>query len=302
MTSAGAYTQAKNGGMTVYKYPDLGYYDIRFNDRTGHPFNDENVRKAFAYALDKDSVIKTATDSTGVPMWGDMPPVSWAYDDTSTIKYKQDVAKANSLMDAAGWVKGADGIRSKAGKKFSYDLCVRAGKPMRQKSVEIVAEQVRAIGMDLKVKAIDFKVYYKAKAKGGCGIQTGEFDIGFAGWGLNLDPDDYTTLSPKQVSPEVDKQGQNWTGYSSTELGDLIDQERATVKATDADTKAARRVIFNKIQKHLGDHLVTYFMYADSRVQGFSPKVGGIVSGAGGDLNYDDQGRNPSVFADWYLQ
>jgi peptide/nickel transport system substrate-binding protein len=308
--TAGVAQAKAASGVTVYQYPDLGYYDVRMNTRAGHPFADENVRKAFSYALDKTSIVNTATDGLGHTLWGDIPPASWAFDESNVVKYTQDVAKANSLLDAAGWVKGADGIRVKNGKRFSYDFCVRSGKPQRKKANEIIADQVRAIGMELKVKEIDFKVYYKGLKNGGCGIQTGEYDIAFAGWGLALDPDDYTVLSPKEVAPEVNKGGQNWTGYglnpadkaTADQLASLIDQERTTVKATDADTKAARKAIFNQIQAILGGHVVTYFMWADGKGMGFSKKVGGVVSGPNGDMNYADQGRNPSVFADWYLQ
>jgi ABC-type transport system substrate-binding protein len=109
-------------------------------------------------------------------------------------------------------------------------------------------------------------------------------------------------MSPEQISPEVSKTGNNWIGYKSDELTQLINQERTTVKATDAETKAARKEIFKKIQKHYSDHMVTYFMWADSDAQGFSTNIGGVKPGPNGDMNYADQARNTEIFREWFLK
>jgi peptide/nickel transport system substrate-binding protein len=304
LTSAALDKAKQEASLKVYTYPDLGYYDVRMNHRPGHPFEDKKVRQAFAYALDKDSIVQAATQGHGTTLWGDIPPASWAYDPNGVVKYKQNVDTAKSLLKDAGWTPGAGGILQKNGKPFSYNFCVRAGKPQRVKAVEIMSEQLKAVGMDLKVTPIDFKVYYKGKAKGGCGIQTGEFDLAFAGFGLDLDPDDWQEFHSSQLTPDVIKTGNNWTGYKNPALDALIDQERVTVKATDAETKKARKEIFNKIEKILGDDVVTYFMWSDNHGMGFNKVVGGVVGGGDGaqDLNYYDQDRSNSYWAKLYLK
>jgi peptide/nickel transport system substrate-binding protein len=296
----GAVTKAKAAPNTiVHQYADLGYIDVRLNHRAGHPFSQKEVRQAFAYALDKESIVKAATDGKAVALWGDIVPASWAYDDTAVVKYVQNVQKAKDLMKAAGYTIGADGIATKGGTKFSYNICFRAGKIQRQKAAEIISEQVKAIGMDLKPKGIDFKVFYKGKAKGGCGIQTGEFDLGIAGFGLALDPDEYTVIHSSQLQPEH-KSGQNWSGYSNPELDKLVEQERSTIKATDAETKTARKAIFAKILKILGDDLQTYYLWADRAAMGWTGDVGGVTAGGGDNTLYYDQARNTSIFGDWW--
>jgi peptide/nickel transport system substrate-binding protein len=303
ITSAARSSLRNSSAVKLYEYPDLGYYDVRMNLRAGHPFADKNVRLAFAYALDKDSIVKAATDSSATTLWGDIPPASWAYDDTAVVKFAQDVNKAKGLMTTAGYTIGSDGVATKGGKKFVYDFCYRADKPQRQKAVEIMADQLKAIGMSLKPKPIDFKVYYKAKAKGGCGLQTGEFDLGFAGWGLSLDPDDYQIFSKAFIRPENNPSGENYTGFSSPELDALLNQERTALKSTDAATKAARKAIFNQIQKILGGDVITYFMWSDNSAMGFNSNVAGVVAGGkGNDMNYVDQGRNTQIFAQWWLK
>jgi peptide/nickel transport system substrate-binding protein len=288
-------------GVQSYEYPDLAYYDVRFNDRAkwvngskATLFGDVNVRRAFAYALDKNSIVKAATDGHGTPLWGDIVPASAYYDDSAVVKYVQDIPKAQALMAAAGWVKGADGILAKNGQKFSAKFYVRADKPQRIKAVQIMAEQLRTnLGMDLQPAPTDFKVFYAP-------IQAGNFDLAFAGFGLSLDPDDYTVYHSSQIRPEASGSGSNWSAYSNPDLDAAISAERSDVKATAADTFAARKADFAKIEHILGDNVVDYFMWADNVGMAFNG-VNGVVTGNGGSLNYADQDRNVQVFAQWSL-
>jgi peptide/nickel transport system substrate-binding protein len=290
---SGAVTKAKAAtGVQVHDYADLGYIDMRLNTRKGHLFDDVKTRQAMAYALDKPSIVQAATEGRGQVLWGDIVPASWAYDAASVVTYTQDLAKAKSLLAEAGWTVGADGVATRAGKKFVGKIRVRAGKPQRIKAAQIISDQLKQIGMQLTPDPTDFKVFYKP-------IQAGDFDVAIAGFGLTVDPDDYTTFHSSQLQPEH-KSGNNWTGYSNPQLDSLIDQERATIKATDAETKAARKTIFNQMEKIISGDIVTYMLWADKSAMGWSSNVGGVVAGGGDNVIYVDDARNTEVEAQWY--
>ena len=301
ITGAAIDTVKAAPGVQSYTYPDLGYYDVRFNDRAqwvnkskATLFGDVNVRRAFAYALDKNAVVKAATDGHGTPMWGDIVPASAYYDDTAVVKYAQDINKAKGLMDAAGWTVGPDGIRVKNGVKFSGKFFVRADKPQRIKAVQIMSEELRKnLGMDLRPTPTDFKVFYAP-------IQAGNFDLAFAGFGLSLDPDDYTVYSSSQIRPENSASGSNWSGFVNAELDAAIQAERTDLKASAADTFTARKADFAKVEHILGDNVVSYFMWADNVGMAFNG-VNGVVTGNNDSLNYADQDRNVQIFAQWSL-
>src|SRR6266480_7486343 len=276
---AGGISKAKAASnVVVHTYEDLGYIDFRMNTRKGHIFDNVLTRQALASVLDKASIVQAATQGAGAPLWGDIVPASWAYDANSVVKYPVDVNKAKSLMQQAGWTIGSDGVATrtladgcsacspviKAGgqQKFVGKIRVRAGKPDRLKAAEIIADQVKQIGMQLTPDPTDFKVFYKP-------IQQGNFDVFIAGFSLTLDPDDYSTASSTQLQPEH-HEGQNWTGYSNPQLDSLISQERATVKSTDAATKAARKAIFNQVEKIISGDLQTYMLWADVSSMGWS--------------------------------
>jgi len=296
-----AVADAGPGGVTKvlaassvfsHSYADISYIDVRLNDRPAHLFGDVLVRRAFATALDKDSIVQAAKGNTGATLWGNIVPASWGYDASALVKYTQDVTKAKALMTQAGWTIGSDGIAVKNGKKFVAKLRVRAGKADRLKAAQIIADQVKAIGMSITPDPIDFKVFYKP-------IMTGDYDLAIAGFGLTLDPDQFTVLHSSQLQPEH-KQGQNWSGYNNPELDRLIDLERGTVKDTDAATKAARKPIFNQINQLLGNDVVTYYLWAEKATFSWSTNVGGVVAGNGDNTIYVDQARNTQVFAQWY--
>src|SRR5256886_7816651 len=213
-SGAGGISKAKkSSNVQVHTYQDLGYIDFRMNTRKGHIFDNVLTRQALASVLDKPSIVQAATQGAGAPLWGDIVPASWAYDANSVVKYPLDVNKAKQLMQQAGWSIGSDGVATRLNpsgsgtQRFVGKIRVRAGKPDRLKAAEIIADQVKQIGMQLTPDPTDFKVFYKP-------IQQGQFDVFIAGFQLNLDPDDYTTAHSSQLQPEH-HEGQNWTGYSN---------------------------------------------------------------------------------------
>ena len=296
---SGGVSKAKAAtGVQVHDYADLGYIDMRLNTRKGHLFDNVLTRQAMASALDKPSIVQAATEGRGFALYGDIVPASWAYDDSSIVKYPLDLAKAKSLMTQAGWTIGADGVATRpnpkggAAQKFIGKIRVRAGKPQRIKAAQIISDQLKQIGMQLTPDPTDFKVFYKP-------ITQGDYDVAIAGFGLTLDPDDYTIFHSSQLTPEHTS-GNNWTGYKNPQLDTLIEQERATIKSTDAATKAARKAIFNQMEKIISGDVVTYMLWADKSAMGWSSNVGGVVAGGGDNVIYTDQARNPEVYATWF--
>jgi peptide/nickel transport system substrate-binding protein len=285
-------------GATVRKYPDLSFYDVRFNDRPDRLFGDPRVRQAFAHAVDKEAVVKQATNGNGVPLWGDIAPQSWAYDPRAAARYKVDRPAAHQLMQQAGWLPGADGIATRAGKRFSTRFYVRSDAPSRVTAVGLIAAQARSIGMELVPTPV---AYYNPADQTSFfdPLKKGDYDIAFTGFASNLDPDQFRVLHSSQLRPEHNPAGFNWTGYSNPVLDRLIEAERRTVLPSEAATRVARRKIFAQIEKLLNEEVVTYFMWADDNGQAFSPNVGGI---GGQSLLHVDYGRNVQAFAGWYLQ
>src|SRR5258708_29315603 len=99
LTSSAIDKLKGSSGVQVFEYPDLSYYDVRFNDRPDHLFGDKLVRQAFAYAIDKEAITRRVTRGHGVALWGVVPPEAWAYDAGATVKYKPALARAHHPME-----------------------------------------------------------------------------------------------------------------------------------------------------------------------------------------------------------
>jgi peptide/nickel transport system substrate-binding protein len=300
--SASALEKLKGSpGVQVVEYPDLSFYDVRFNDRPSHLFGDKLVRQAFAYAIDKEAITRKVTDGRGTALWGGIAPETWAFDPTAVVRYKPDLTRAKRLMQEAGWAVGADGIAAKGGTRFSTKFYVRNDAPARVMAVGIIAAQARAIGMDLQPTPVP---YYNPADKSSFfdPLKKGEYDIAFTGFASGADPDQYRIFDSSQLRPEKNPTGVNWTGYTNPVLDALIGQGRMTLTGTDSETRAARRKVFSKIEQLLGKEVVTYFMWADDNGQAFSSDVGGVKTGIRGSLINIDYGRNVQVFARWSLR
>jgi len=140
--------------------------DERSEPTTKHPFfSDLNVRKAFAMAVDRKSMAEQLYGVAGKPTCNIVSApedvVSKNTDSMDVCKY--DIAAANKLLDDAGWAKGSDGIREKAGQKMSviYQTTVN---PLRQKEQDIVKKGWEQLGVQVELKSVDAGVFFSSDA------------------------------------------------------------------------------------------------------------------------------------------
>ena len=186
----------RNGGCTRSKaVADRG---------AGCPMADPAMREAVAYAIDKDEIntrllggyVQVANTNTSPSAWfyADQPPATF------------DPARANSVLDAAGWVIGADGIRAKDGVTAKIELCTTTGK-VREDTLVLIAAWLRAVGIDSVITAVDpgdiFADYTEATLDTPCALSTSNFDIAEHAFTPSIDPlDSYFTYSSTQFHPD----------------------------------------------------------------------------------------------------
>ena len=128
--------------------------------KTTHPtLSDPAVRQALALLVDKDSVEKHIYGRTGVatPNFFNNPERFRS----KNTKYEFNVDKANEVLEAAGWKKGADGIREKDGKKLKFVYQTSINQP-RQKNQAIVKQACQKAGIDIEVKAVVASVFFSS--------------------------------------------------------------------------------------------------------------------------------------------
>jgi len=128
-----------------------------FNEREGRPFSDPLVREALSTAINRDEVGPVIAGATGLPSSGLVmkTPLLCVQDPPGWTLPATDLDRAGELLDQAGWVLGADGIRQKNGQpltvKFIYDAPTASHAP----AAELVKETWDKLGVVTELSAND---------------------------------------------------------------------------------------------------------------------------------------------------
>jgi peptide/nickel transport system substrate-binding protein len=197
-------------GVHVLLVPMNANDAIMFN--TSRPIvADARVRRAIGLAIDKQRLVRDVTYGTTVAATEDLPSFMWAFDPHAGTA-KRDLPAANALLDAAGWQRGADGIRVKAGKRFTLGLAYRSDSITDRQRTVIIAQMLREAGIDVELKGYTTAMMY---AGAGVGILAdGKYDAGLQTWYAGMDPDDSSQLLCAEVAPK----GYNWARYCNREM------------------------------------------------------------------------------------
>jgi peptide/nickel transport system substrate-binding protein len=130
----------------------------RSHPSTRHPFLLEPaVRQALAHLVDRDAIQKVIYGRSGVPTSNFLNNPA-AFNSTRTGP-SFDLARANALLDAGGWVRGADGVRAKAGQRLKMLFQTSASSP-RQKTQAIIKHSAQQAGIDMELKAVAPAVFF----------------------------------------------------------------------------------------------------------------------------------------------
>jgi peptide/nickel transport system substrate-binding protein len=235
------------------------------------PFNDLALRKAISYALDRDQMSKVAEDGyeqvahpTGLILPANKSFLSSDYQNAS---FALDVAKATQTLDSAGYKKGSDGIYvDKSGKKLSFNLNVVTGWTDWVTICQIMASNLKAIGIDAKVNPIAYNDYYSA-------LQLGSFDMAIS-W-TNPGPTPYflynSLLNSKNTAAVGQKAASNFERWSDPTTDKYLQQF-----ASSTDTATQQEAIAG-IEKIVAQQLpsiplvdgATWYEYSSARFTGW---------------------------------
>ncbi len=185
----------------------------------------------------------------GAVATGPYPKESWAYD-PSVEPAAYDPPAAKALLAEAGWEdRDGDGWLDKDGQPFRFTLLTNQGNEVRRQVCELVQEQLKTIGIDVKIRVIEWATFAHEF------IDKRRFDAVLLGWSLSRDPDLYDLFHSSKT-----KEGEyNFVGYNNAEVDALLIQGRQTFD------QAARQQIYHQIHRHLAeDQPYTFLFVADA--------------------------------------
>ncbi|MCJ7709493.1 MAG: ABC transporter substrate-binding protein, partial [Chloroflexi bacterium] len=193
----------------------------------GCPMADPAMREAVAYAIDKNEINTRLLGGNARIADTSISPSAWFHAAQAAPTF--DPARANSILDAAGWARGVDGVRAKGGLTARIELCTTTGET-RKDTLELIAAWLRAVGIDSVISDVDPKDiladYSEATLDTPCALSTGNFD-----------------LAEHAITPSIDPLG-NYSVYSSTQFhpGGAND-----ARVNDADIDKALEAVRNSV-------------------------------------------------------
>ena len=160
---------------------------------------DINVREAFQYAIDKKAIVDgilNGSETIADTLMAKTVP----YCDVDLPVRSHDVAKANELMEKAGWSMGKDGYRYKDGKKCVVTIYYNSNNAQERTISEYMQNDLKKIGVELKIVGEEKQAFLDRQ-------RTGEFDLQYSlSWGTPYDPQSY--LSSWRIPAHGDYQAQ----------------------------------------------------------------------------------------------
>lgn len=245
----------------------MTYLGFQLDPAKSGLFAEKRVRQALAQALDRPALLREARAGIGRPGAGAIPPPFPAANEGLVARQGFDPARAEGLLDAAGWAKGGDGIRAREGKKLSFELLTSRGGPggVRERYAQLVAEAWRKVGVEAKPVVLDFSDLLTRIRR------THDFEVFLTVFAFDFDPD------PRLLwTTDAYKSGFNASRYTNAEVDRLLDQ------AVTTGDPARRRDLYGRAQEIIADEAPAIILDYPQTVYALNRRVRDLLLGSAG--------------------
>jgi peptide/nickel transport system substrate-binding protein len=227
--------------VVVESAPSQDYWYMSLNHKR-EPFDDVDVRRAIALALDREAIVKVAKFGNATVNQTAIPETSAWYHDYAP--FEQDTDEAQQLLEDAGV------------EDLEMDLMVTSEYPETVSAAQVISSQLEEIGVTVEIRELEFPAWLDEQSKG-------NFDSFMLGWLGNIDPDEF------YYSQHHSKGSNNYQGYSNPEVDTMLDEARTETDET------ARKEMYGQIAEQIVDDVSYIYLYNPDVAQGWAPEVSG---------------------------
>jgi peptide/nickel transport system substrate-binding protein len=266
---ASGYVPAQNAAA-VKSNPSLDYHNVNrigwpftidFNTSRA-PFNDLAVRQAFAASLNIPAIVQTVGFGQRQQATGFLDRVTQYYDPTAKFP-GFDVAKANALLDQAGWTgRDSQGYRTKNGKTLETQFPVTQTATISP-VYNLIQAQAKEVGFKVNINLLPSTQLTTLR-------YAGDYDILSGVWHTNT-PDVLFIKYASFSIPNPTRLGQNLAHLSDPQIDAWLGEARQTTdqaKLTD---------LYSKVQHRLVDLVPGVPIYDNSVLWAVNKKVHGTI-------------------------
>ena len=214
------------------------------------PQTDPAVRRAIYYAINRTQINTLGFENTSAEI---SPSFALLDRDDAVLSSKlqdriapmqPDVTKAQQLLQAAGYVKGAGGIYAKNGKQLSLTVKVVTGWSDYITVVNLITQQLKQVGIKLTTQQLSWNEWTDQR-------QSGQIQLSIESLGQGPAPDPYYLYSYHFATATTTKvgtrSGANVSRYSDPE----VDAALAALTRINPKDAAARQPHFDTIQARI---------------------------------------------------
>lgn len=216
--------------LNIESQPGLNVAFWAFNTQKP-PLDDVRVRRALAFAVDKQNILRAVYQNTAIEATGVLPPTSWAYaNNKSTVNYNPQ--KARDLLKEAGI------------NNLTLDIwampVARAYNPNALKTAELIQSDLANIGVRVNIISYDWSVFTQR-------LSRDEYDSVLIGWNAdNSDPDNFFT---PLLSCAAMQSNNNRSRWCNPEFDNILNQARQ------APSQDERKVIYQQAEAYLAEQM-----------------------------------------------
>lgn len=254
---------ARDRSLRIVSYPILFTTGVVFNVAKP-PFDDPRVRRAVSLSIDRARIVSAALAGYGTPAAGPVPPESPLSLRAPTAP---DPRLADSLLEAAGWHRGANGERRRADRPFAFDLLtVGSGDNALE---QLLQADLAARGITARIRQVELGTFLtEARAT------PKRFDALVAGI-----PGDValaflaSMFESRQAGGALD-----YAGFHDARLDTLF------VRARTAQADSARAGAWREAQRLLAVEMPVAWIYHSRGVQGLSARLHNVTMDLRGEM------------------
>ncbi|HEY4304599.1 MAG TPA: peptide ABC transporter substrate-binding protein [Gemmatimonadaceae bacterium] len=254
---------ARDHSLRVVDYPILFTTGLVFNSAKP-PFDDVRVRRAISMSIDRKRIVDAALAGYGKPAAGPVPPESPL---SLGAQPEFNTHRADSLLDAAGWLRGNGGARRRKGRGFTFDLLtVGSGDNALE---QLVQADLSARGITANIKQVELGTFLTSAR-----ATSKQFDALIAGI-----PGDValaflaSMFETRQAGGALD-----YAGFHDAQLDTLFAHTRS------ATADSARADAWRDVQRLLAADAPVAWLYHSRGVQGLSARLRNVTMDLRGEM------------------
>jgi peptide/nickel transport system substrate-binding protein len=226
------------------------------------PFDDKRVRQALLYSINRPEIVSAASFGQWEPT-NYLTPSTPDYSTDLGASIEYDVAKANALLDEAGWTeRDAEGYRVKDGQRLTAVAPLDGTNAARERLAVLAQASAKEIGIEIKIELMAWQQLSDR-------MWSGDYDIYSGLWSSNTADMLWLRWSSANIStPEL--VGQNQSNFANEKFDELVEQARVS---TDPDE---RKELYRQAQALLIEEVPSIPLYGDPRSAAFPNSVKGV--------------------------